>query len=35
VVVLDQGRVAESGSHDDLLDLDGPYRRLVERQFAQ
>ena len=34
VVVLDQGRVAESGSHDDLLDLDGPYRRLVERQFA-
>jgi len=35
VVVLDQGRVAESGSHEDLLALDGPYHRLVERQFAQ
>ena len=34
VVVLDQGRVAESGSHEDLLAREGLYRRLVERQFA-
>jgi ATP-binding cassette subfamily B protein len=34
VVVLDGGKVAESGSHDELLALDGLYRRLVERQFA-
>jgi ABC transporter fused permease/ATP-binding protein len=33
VVVLDDGKVAESGSHEELLALDGLYRRLVERQF--
>lgn len=34
VVVLDQGRVAQAGTHDDLVATDGLYRRLVERQFA-
>lgn len=34
VVVLDGGRVAESGTHDELLALGGLYRKLVERQFA-
>ncbi len=34
VVVLEHGRVAESGSHDALVASDGLYRRLVERQFA-
>jgi ATP-binding cassette subfamily B protein len=33
VVVLEGGRVAETGTHDDLLALDGLYRKLVERQF--
>jgi len=33
VVVLEEGRVVQSGSHARLLDEDGPYRRLVERQF--
>ncbi|TNE86882.1 MAG: ATP-binding cassette domain-containing protein [Deltaproteobacteria bacterium] len=34
VVVLDGGRVAEIGSHDELVIADGLYKRLVERQFA-
>ncbi len=34
VVVLEAGRVVEEGSHDELLNRDGLYRRLVERQFA-
>ena len=34
VVVLQGGRVQEAGTHDELLGHDGPYRRLVERQFA-
>ncbi len=34
VVVMDQGRVVEEGSHEGLLEADGLYRRLVERQFA-
>lgn len=33
VVVLDGGVVAEQGTHDELLEADGLYRRLVERQF--
>jgi ABC transporter fused permease/ATP-binding protein len=34
VVVLDDGQVAQEGSHDELVAIDGIYRRLVERQFA-
>jgi ABC-type multidrug transport system fused ATPase/permease subunit len=33
VVVLDRGRVLESGSHDALFARGGLYRRLVERQL--
>ena len=34
VVVLEAGQVVQLGSHASLLREDGPYRRLVERQFA-
>ncbi|HEY2028452.1 MAG TPA: ABC transporter transmembrane domain-containing protein [Myxococcales bacterium] len=34
VVVLDAGRIVQSGAHADLLREDGLYRRLVERQFV-
>ena len=33
VVVLDSGRIAQSGDHASLIAEDGLYRRLVERQF--
>ncbi len=34
VVVLEGGRVVQSGTHDALVGEEGLYRRLVERQFA-
>jgi len=34
VVVLDAGRIVQSGPHATLLREDGLYRRLVERQFV-
>ena len=34
VVVIQSGRVAEEGTHDELVLANGVYRRLVEHQFA-
>ena len=33
VLVLEDGRLVQSGNHANLLKEDGLYRRLVERQF--
>jgi len=35
IVVLDRGTIAESGTHDQLLALNGKYRRLYDLQFPQ
>ena len=34
ILVLDQGRLVQQGTHQDLLDQGGLYRQLYERQFA-
>jgi subfamily B ATP-binding cassette protein MsbA len=34
IVVLDQGRIVETGSHDDLLQQGGIYKKLYELQFS-
>ncbi len=35
IVVLDKGKIIETGSHNELLKLDGYYRKLYERQFFE
>ena len=35
ICVLEKGRIVQFGSHDELIAVDGPYRRLYARQFAQ
>jgi subfamily B ATP-binding cassette protein MsbA len=35
IVVLDRGRIAETGTHDELLSRGGIYRRLYELQFLE
>lgn len=34
IVVMDRGTIAETGTHAELLEHDGKYRRLYELQFA-
>lgn len=34
IVVMDRGRIFETGTHAELLEKDGRYRRLYDLQFA-
>ena len=33
IVVLENGRIAETGTYDELVGRDGAFRRLVQRQL--
>jgi len=35
VLVIDGGRIIESGNHDELIRLEGRYHELYTRQFAR
>ena len=35
IVVLDRGRIAEIGTHDDLVNRGGIYQRLHDMQFLE
>ncbi len=35
IVVLDKGKIIEVGSHTELLQHDGPYKKLFELQFQE
>ena len=33
ILVLDKGRVIEQGSHDELMEIQGSYYELFQKQF--
>jgi subfamily B ATP-binding cassette protein MsbA len=35
IVVLDEGRIVESGRHEDLITAGGPYAKLYELQLQE
>jgi len=35
IIVLDDGRIVEKGSHEDLMNLDGLYARMFKRQMIE
>ena len=35
IVVLEKGEIVEQGNHQELLALDGQYKKLYEIQFKQ
>lgn len=34
ILVMDEGRIVQSGNHDELIKVDGPYKALYEKQLV-
>lgn len=32
IIVLENGKVAQRGTHEEMKDVDGPYARLIRKQ---
>jgi subfamily B ATP-binding cassette protein MsbA len=35
IVVLEEGTIVQEGTHRELIDIDGPYKKLYELQFRE
>ncbi|PSR06494.1 MAG: antibiotic ABC transporter ATP-binding protein, partial [Bacteroidetes bacterium SW_10_40_5] len=35
ILVMDKGEIKERGTHDQLIEQDGLYRRLIKLQFTE
>ena len=35
IIVLDKGKIVESGTHDELLSMKGKYSKLYNIQFSE
>ena len=35
IVVMERGKIIQTGTHDELLEKGGTYKRLYELQFAE
>jgi subfamily B ATP-binding cassette protein MsbA len=34
IMVMEQGKIVESGTHDTLIEQDGHYAKLYQKQFT-
>jgi ABC-type multidrug transport system fused ATPase/permease subunit len=34
ILVMESGKILESGSHDELMSFDSKYKKLIEKQYA-
>lgn len=35
IIVFDKGRIVEMGTHDELIEMNGLYRKLYELQMSK